>query len=423
MSQSSGSSSYENVASPFCGLLCDDLHVTNDNATIQVIKSRCGATAGFERSLPDAKPQISGREVSLEEAVTAAAGLVSKSNAPLYGGLSTDIDGIRAALALADHTRGVIDHAYGSVIDRNMAVLQSAGWFMSTLTETRNRADIIVIAGSDVHKLYSCFFNNIVNARESLFSDIPTKRTVVFIGEGLDQSGAVGERIGEVITLACPLDRIDTVLSVLLARLRDHPVRGDEIEGVPLSDIEALRKRFLEASYGVMVWASGDLKTQQPDLTVHTMSEVVKKLNETTRWGGLSLGGTEGSVNATAVCGWQTGYPSQISFANGAPDYDPYLYSIDRQLADKEGDLLVWIASITPDLCPPETDLPMIVLGTPGLKLGKQPDVFIPVGTPGVDHAGQTIRCDSVVSLPLRNLGRSSAPSVAQVLSAIKASL
>ena len=32
--------------------------------------------------------------------------------------------------------------------------------------------------------------------------------------------------------------------------------------------------------------------------------------------------------------------------------------------------------------------------------------MFIPVGTPGVDHAGRLIRVDNVVSLPLKDLGR-----------------
>jgi formylmethanofuran dehydrogenase subunit B len=83
----------------------------------------------------------------------------------------------------------------------------------------------------------------------------------------------------------------------------------------------------------------------------------------------------------------------------------------------------VWIASISPELSPPKTDLPTIVLGTPGLKLAKEADVFIPVGTPGVDHAGRLVRVDNVVSLPLKNLGRADLPIAADVLAAIVAAL
>jgi formylmethanofuran dehydrogenase subunit B len=49
--------------------------------------------------------------------------------------------------------------------------------------------------------------------------------------------------------------------------------------------------------------------------------------------------------------------------------------------------------------------------------------VFIPVGTPGLDHAGRLVRVDNVVSLPLKDLGRSELPSVADVAAAIEAKL
>jgi formylmethanofuran dehydrogenase subunit B len=92
-------------------------------------------------------------------------------------------------------------------------------------------------------------------------------------------------------------------------------------------------------------------------------------------------------------------------------------------LAENEGDLLMWVSSFSPDLGPPATKLPTIVLGTPGLRLSQPPTVFIPVGTPGVDHAGCMVRCDNVVSLPLKNLGRAPLPRGADVLAAIEAAL
>jgi len=424
MGDTGGSASFENVACPFCGLLCDDLAVTRTGSALKVTNTNCEkAVAGFERAMVSASVQICGQDASLNEAVATSAELIKKSKAPLYGGLATDVDGMRAAMALADRTGGIVDHALSGVLDRNLGVLQSAGWIMSTLTETRNRADVVVIVGSDVHKLHPRFFERIVCAQESMFDEPPSKRTVIFIGQGLDQSGATGPRVGEVVTLPCPPEKVDEVLAVLLARLRGHPVTGDAFAGVSLADIDALSERLRNAAYSVMVWAPAGLATPQPDLVVHSISEIVKNLNETTRGAGLSLGGNEGATTATSVCGWQSGYSSRVSFASGAPEYDPFLYSIDRKLAEKEGDLLVWVASFSNELGPPDTDLPLIVLGTPGLKYKKQPDVFIPVGTPGVDHRGQLIRCDGVVSLPLHDLGRSQNPSAAEVLSAIEAAL
>jgi formylmethanofuran dehydrogenase subunit B len=49
--------------------------------------------------------------------------------------------------------------------------------------------------------------------------------------------------------------------------------------------------------------------------------------------------------------------------------------------------------------------------------------VYIPVGTPGIDHAGLIVRVDNVVSLPLRKLRQSSLLRAADVLANIEAAI
>ena len=46
----------------------------------------------------------------------------------------------------------------------------------------------------------------------------------------------------------------------------------------------------------------------------------------------------------------------------------------------------------------------------------KEPDVFIPVGTPGIDHAGHAYRMDNVVAIRLKKLRHSGLPSTDQVM-------
>lgn len=414
----------DDVPCPFCGLLCDDLKVVRTGQSLKVAQNGCAkAVAGFERQHPASSAQIGGKDVSLDDAIAEAARLIHSSKAPIYGGLSTDVGGMRAVMSLADRSGGIVDHAFSDAIDANMKVLQSAGWITTTLTEARNRANIVVIVGSDVHQLHPRFFERVVCAETTMFEEALEPRTVVFIGEGLDQSAATGPRVGEVMTLPCPLDRVDEVVGALHGRLRGNRVTSDRIAGVPLSVIDDLAGKLSEAKYSVMAWATAGLKTSQPDLTVHAIVEIVRRLNKSTRAAGLSLGGDEGAQTANSVCGWQSGFPSRVSYATGAPHYDPEANSVPVKLANREVDLLVWVASFTPGLTPPQSDVPTIVLGTPGIAPPGTPAVFIPVGTPGIDHAGQLIRCDSVVSLALRDLGRSNTASVASVLTAIEAAL
>jgi formylmethanofuran dehydrogenase subunit B len=400
-------------------MLCDDLEVERTGDTLKVLKNGCGrAIAGFERSLPPANPQINGKDVGLEQAVAAAAALIRKAKLPLYGGLGTDVGGMRAVLALAERSGGIVDHAFSEAQYRNFKVLQSTGWTTSTLTETRNRADLVIVVGSDIQKLHQRFFEKIVSPPESMFEVTAKKRTVVFLGKGPELPD-----IGEVVTLPCAIEDVGELLGVLRARLRGFRIKPFEIGGVTLADIDALAERCRNAKYGVVVWAPPSLDFPHAELTVDQIAGLVKDLNLTTRFAGLSLGGAEGAITAGAVTTWQTGFPMRISYASGAPHYDPYRYAISRMLTEGEGDLLVWIASFSPDFSPPQTDAPTIVLGTPGLKLTTAPNVFIPVGTPGIDHAGRQLRLDNVVSLPLKDLGRAELPSAADILSAIEAAL
>ena len=226
-----------------------------------------------------------------------------------------------------------------------------------------------------------------------------------------------------MITLACDYERAGDVVALLRARLRGFTIKPPKLGGVKLAEIDALAELCRNAKYGVVVWAPPSLNFPFADIAVEQFTGLVKDLNRTTRFAGLALGGAEGAVTASAVCTWISGYPLRVSYASGAPDYDPYRHAIGRMLKDGEGDLLVWTASISPTLVPPPTKLPTIVLGTPGLALTETPEVFVPVGTPGLDHAGRLVRVDNVVSLPLKDLGRAEIPVAADVVAAIEAAL
>ena len=150
---------------------------------------------------------------------------------------------------------------------------------------------------------------------------------------------------------------------------------------------------------------------------------IIKDLNRKTRCSGLPLGGREGDQTANQVSGWITGYPARVGFSKGFPEYDPYLYDVNGMLESGEADALVWVQAFNSDLPPPNTDAPTIVVARSGMIFEKEPDVFIPVGTPGIDHAGHAYRMDNVVAIRLKKLRESGLPSTAEILSAIEKAL
>lgn len=420
----SASETFSDVPCVFCGLVCDDLEISRSGQKLTVTRNGCGkAKAGFERPLSNAEPRVAGRPVSLDAAIAAAAGHIRNAKLPAFGGLGTDIDGMRAVMSIADKSRGVVDHALSDGYMHNLRVLQSRGWFMTTLTEVRNRADLVIFT-SDVLKYHQRFFERVIHARETLFAEGPVKRTIVLVGEGYDTGPIAGPGVGDIISIDCKPEAIGDVMSALSALNKGSPLGAEAVAGVPRAQIEQLLALCNAASYGVIVWIPTAFKFAHADLTVHQICDLVKDFNVKQRFAGLSLGGSEGSTSVAAVCAWQSGYPLRVSFQSGAPEYDPALFSIPKLLESGVADCLVWLSSLTSDLKPPQAGVPTIVLGTFDMTFAREPDVFIPVATPGVDTRGQMMRVDGNVVLPLRDLGRQSGlPGPVAVLNAIEAAL
>ncbi|HSB52883.1 MAG TPA: hypothetical protein VLD58_00940, partial [Gemmatimonadales bacterium] len=120
---------------------------------------------------------------------------------------------------------------------------------------------------------------------------------------------------------------------------------------------------------------------------------------------------------------WQTGFGGRTAFGKGHPEHDPHHYSAARMLERGEPDALLWISSFTAARAPGPAATPTVVLGRAGMTFQREPEVFIPVGTPGVDHPGHLFRTDRVVVLSLRQLRQSNVPSVAEAIAAIEAAL
>ena len=127
---------FENVTNPFCGTLPDDLTVERTDKGLKVLNNGDGkSVAGFERKLPPSSPQVKGKDVDLAKAIDAAAKLIGKAKLPMYGGLATDVEGMRAVMALAERSSGIVDHAFSEAQYRNFKIVQSSGWVMSTISE------------------------------------------------------------------------------------------------------------------------------------------------------------------------------------------------------------------------------------------------------------------------------------------------
>lgn len=412
----------EGVTCPFCPLLPDDLIIDKSGEQLKLSGHDCSkARAAFEKPQKQQEPRIKGKAASLDEAIEAAAGILRKSQQPLLSGLATDVDGMRAAVALAESTGAVLDHMHGQAISNNYRVLQSRGWMTTTLTEVRNRADLVLFVGTDAGK-YHGFYERAIWPEEAMFDPKPVDRQLVYLGNGLQSKlGQKGKRKPQ--HLKCAPEALGEVAGALNALIHEQPV-NNKVANLKLADLQSLAEQLKSAKYSVIIWSPAELPEDNGEQIIESLCNLVETLNATTRSSGFILTGHDGGSTAASVTAWLTGYPLRVSFARGYPEYDPAAYGLETMLDSRTADSILWLSTLNSDKKMPEVgNLPSVVIADTDNAFSREPDVFIPVGIPGIDHAGTMIRSDSVVSLPLKQVRDSTRPSARDVLQAIHAKL
>jgi formylmethanofuran dehydrogenase subunit B len=415
---------FHDVASPFCGIASDDLVVQVEGNTVTVKENGDSVTVpGFETPITDLSPRIKGQEVSLDEAVKHIAQLLKHSKQPLIGGMGTDLNGARAAMALADISRATVDSQFSDAAFKNILVLQDTGYMTTTLTEVRNRVDVFLVVGTDIESSFPRFYERVIWPKESMFGQDIESREVIYLGKAPSGDASTSPAGKKARVIDCDESDLPEVISVLRALVKGKTVQADTVAGIAVKELAELAEKLNAAKYGVISWSGTQLNVDQAEVTIQNICEMIKEINNTTRCNGLPLGGKEGDTTVNAVSSWQSGYPMRTSFSRNMPDYDPFMNRGQRMLDEGEVDLLLWVSSFNTAGTPPKTDATTVVLGRSGMTFEQEPEVFIPVGVPGIDHIGRTFRCDSVVSVPLRKLRDSGLPSTHDVLTAVEQAL
>lgn len=386
---------------PFCPLACDHLGVRVGAATLELEGADCPrATRGlaqFPAVAVACGPEVDGVPVGLDAAAAAAAGLLAAAQQPLFGGLGTDVAGARALYPLACATGAIADPAGGAALMQGLRALQDRGQFTTTLAEVRTRAELIVFVGGvpdDVAPL--------IRERCGIGDpQLPQRRVVVL--------GGAGES-------ALPLqgDLFDT-LGLLCALLA-----GRQVAASP--ELQALAQQLRAAPYSVLIGTPPALPAQGA-LLIEAVHRIVGELNRSTRAAALWIGGGNGAATVNQVFTWLSGLPLRSRAGPRGLEHEPLAFDAARLVAEGSADALLWVASFDAGSLPPDSPLPLILLGHPALAAaGRRPgrrSVFIPVSTPGIGSDGHLFRTDGTVLMHLSAARRDTLPSVAAAAGAI----
>jgi len=410
------------ITCPACGMLCDDLVLTS-SAPVSIQNACAKSITFFEQSFHSASkstaPSVSGKTTDLDTAIKAAAAILAQSKAPLIAGLGTEVQGMRAIMRLAATSNATLDHMHSESSVRNTLTMQNGGWLTTTLSEVKNRADLILAIGTDIGSSHPRFFEKLVWDSSSMF-DKPNPE-VIYLGVPADKAQAATSPAGKVAsTVGDDPKQVPEIVNALNALLINKKINAETVGGVAVATLQALVEKLKAAKYAVVVWSASSLKFSHAELTIQSIVQLVNQLNETTRAAGLPLNSGDGDSSVNNTSTWLSGYPTRNRFVNGKPEYDNYHFSTQKQL--QNSDALLWVSSFNPTGAP-QTALPTIVIGHPGTKFERTPDVFIPVGIPGVDHAGAMFRMDSSITLPLKKLRNNELPNLSEVITKIEAEL
>lgn len=414
------------VVCGFCGLGCDDIEVAVTGRVVTPRKACADAARLLARGdAPPPSPRVNGAPASLAEAASAAASHLKAARSSVFSGLGADLEGLRRLYDIAMVAGASIDHSASGGLFANLDRLARRGWIAATLAEVRNRCDLLVVFGDDPAASFGRLFERVMPVRKGEGGDAaplfaPSGRRVVMIGAPFSDASRkvlVGHELSEILL---PPEQVSTAAAMLASALAGRDIGAmDVLPGTAGASLAELADLLRAARYSVFTWNAATLPQADAAAVAGSASEAVDLLSPTTRAAVLPLGGRDNVTGAHQLALWRFGYPLRTAIGAGTARHVPDLYATATAL--KDGDLLLHASAFRPDPPPEFSAGPVIALAHPDTSFAREPDVFIPVGTPGVDHPGHVFRMDSVVCLPLQGLRPAELPSLAEAASAILA--
>lgn len=411
----------ENATCLGCGCACDDIAVVVRDGRIAEARNACALGVRWfgDGRLPS-RSRVAGRDVPPDDALAAAARLLSDATRPLVylvPGISCETQ--RAGVAIADVIRGRVDSVTSATSLPFVLSAQERGYASATLGEIRNRADVVVFWGVDLDGRYPRF--------TSRYAPEPAG---THVADGRRSRKVVSVDVGSATTLLAdadhrvgvePSNELATLIALqAIAREREIPATAQvKLTGAAWDTARELAPVLLSGRYVALVYdAEPDERTARSPQRFDALGALGQALNERTRCATIALRAGGNRSGADSVLTSQTGYPLAVDFAHGYPRYAPQVGAAVACLGRREIDLVLIlgdVASVPPAVAAGLAGVSTIVIGprASDAALGIAM-VAIDTGVDGIHAGGTAFRTDEV-PLSLRAVlpGPSSSADVA----------
>jgi formylmethanofuran dehydrogenase subunit B len=392
---------FQSVTCLGCGCGCDDLTVQVRAGRIAELSPPCPlAKRWFGDGTVPRETRVEGRPATIEQALDAAAAVLSEAGSPLVliaPDLSTEAQ--RAAIALADALRAEVDAATSDSAAAGILVAQRRGRAAATLGEIRNRADVVLFWAVDPGERYPRYLERYAAAASTTHV---LRRTLVSVSVGTDR----GPGQAEIEAEFSPGEEVDA-LAVMQATVRGRPL--GELPA-RLRAAAAIAERLVQGKYVAIVHDAESGRETRDAQRTESLVALAQVLNGPTRAALSTLRAGGNRSGAEAALTWQTGYPMRVSFREGHPRARPGRSGLDR-LRSGEADAVLVAGSVaaleSSDLALDR--IPGVVIG-PGASTVPGARVAIDTGIAGIHEPGTGYRMDDV-PLPLSAVLESPRPA------------
>jgi formylmethanofuran dehydrogenase subunit B len=269
---------------------------------------------------------IDGRPAELQAACAEAARLLDRSRLPLIAGLGTDIAGARAAIALSQKLGGVIDHMHSDALLRDLDVMREAGTMITTPTEARLRADVLLLVGPIAAEVLTALQTGEGGA---------AAKKIVWLCPGPAARRAPD---AQMLTVGRDPAALPAVLAALRATVAGRSIGPAPVGAKPLA---AAATQLKAARFGTTVWSAAALDA----LAIDMLCGLVNDLNADARFSGLPLPPHDNALGVLQACGWLTGLPPRTGFGRTIPEHDPWRFDGLRLVESGEADCVLWISA------------------------------------------------------------------------------
>lgn len=387
----------------FCGCLCDDIQVTVESGEIKEVTRACvigkNKMLGHKKNL--ARCRVEGKDVSLEEAVDAAAGILKSSvHLLIYGLSSTSCEAQRKAVQIAEILGASIDSTASVCHAPGALARQMVGLPTCTLGEVKNRADLIIYWGCNPAEAH---------LRHASRYAVTTKGMFVPEGRKSRKVVVVDVRVTPTAKMADLFIQIKPgydyeCLSAIRALLLEEELSQQTIGGVPVEVLKELVGEMKKCRYGAFFFGMGLTMSRGKFNNVKAALDLTRELNRYTRFCAIPMRGHGNVAGAEQTVSWLTGFPFAVNFSKGYPRYGPGEFTAVDLLIKREVDAALIIASDPAAHFPQKAveylqKIPVVILDAHENLTTEIARVVIPVASVGISAEGTAYRMDNV---PLR---------------------